>query len=100
MKETNRASTAKILSIYIYMSVCVCTRTHNTTYRQPLRVPTSAHHRYKWTIKLMEVSGQSTCSANILTKLSWSQLREIPLRQATTQPHFEQLYRGTSKRAG
>lgn len=65
----------------------------------PLHVLTSAHHRYKWTIKLMEASGQSTCSANIFTKLSGSQLREIPLRRGTTLAHFKQLRRGTSKRA-
>lgn len=50
--------------------------------KHPLRVLTSAHHRYKWTIKLMEPGGQSTCSANIFTKLSGSQLQEIPLHHA------------------
>lgn len=47
----------------------------------------------------MEASGQSTCSANIATKLSWSQLQEIPPRR-TSAPHSEQLCRGRSKRAG
>lgn len=50
--------------------------------KHPLPVLTSAHHRYKWTITLMEPSGQGTCSANIFTKLSWSQLQEIPLHHA------------------
>lgn len=50
--------------------------------KHPLRVLTSAHHRYKWTIKLMEPSGQSTCSANIFTKFSGSQLQEIPFHHA------------------
>lgn len=47
----------------------------------------------------MEASGQSTCSANISTKLSRSQLEEIPPRRASA-PHPEQLCRGRSKRAG